>query len=181
MVPASAMARLSVAPLIALTLLPGPAAAEPDIKATTQWIVDKLIANGKRQKVGAGSNETYYAQTTRAAADHCRLIVQTRFEMKIDTFVTKFTLPMTDFKNTQRKPFSDKTRDIRMLYVFSDRKTIAWDQTDSSGRSQNWQDELFVPFDVAREPEIFARMEAALKHFARLAKANPKCRSKEAF
>jgi hypothetical protein len=167
--------------MIALALLPGPATAAPGIKDTVEWITDKLIKNGARQRVGDYKGDVYYAATVRASADHCRLVVVTTFEMAGDTHRTTFTVPMKDLKNIERKPFSPGSQASPMLHIYTHRKTIRMQQTDQFGRSEQWTDGIFMPFSFNREADIFARMTTALDNFSRLAKDNAACRSKETF
>ncbi|BCB21812.1 hypothetical protein [Bosea sp. ANAM02] len=171
--------RLCAALLVGLALLPGPAGASPSLKETVDWIVDKLIRNGKKQKYGSSEGE--YAETVRAAADECRLVVTTNVWLDGDKIRTTYAIPMRDLRIVRRKPLGANSSSYCMLYIATTRKTVKVDQIDQFSTDQRWDGDAYIPFSFEKEAEIFSRLEAALTHFSSLSKKNPKCRSKEAF
>ena len=175
--------RLCAALLVGLALLPGPAGASPSLKETVDWIVDKLIKNGKKQKYGSSEGE--YAETVRAAADECRLVVTANFWLEGDKIRRTYAIPMRDLRIVRRRSlghgFGDNSSSYRMLYIATTKKTVKVDQIDKFGTDQRWDGDAYIPFSFEKEAEIFSRLEAALTHFSNLSTKNAKCRSKEAF
>lgn len=171
--------RLCAALLVGLALLPGPAGASPSLKETVDWIVDKLIKNGKKQKYGSSEGE--YAETVRAAADECRLVVTTHVWMSGDKIRTTYAIPMRDLRIVRRDSLGSNSSSYPLLYIATTKKTIKVDQTNPFDTDQRWDGDAYIPFSFKKEAEIFSRLDAALTHFSNLAKKNPKCRSKEVF